>query len=133
MNRYGFSMTMFCISSRTHDLGRQRILDLIVVNQETNLIIDSVHNLVEWNVIRAHFPDCILAFVVAPTHVRKERNEPEDTSLDLQRVRFWHEQSESGSGCLVAEAQWVFNGGASDEMLLNEFECLLEQAIPAIT
>lgn len=90
------------------------------------LIIDSIHNLAEWRAIRAKYHKAILAAVISPKTTRLARNGHEDKELDIQRIKFWHEHDNvAEDGCLMAEAQWAFNGAATSEAQRTEFEALL--------
>lgn len=98
----------------------RKIFNLIPSNNR--LILDSVHNLAEWKAIKECCPDAVLASVIAPKAVRIIRNGPEDKFLDIQRVRFWHDD---GGSCLISESEWCFNGAASAEVQKTEFEAFL--------
>ncbi len=98
----------------------RKLLNLLPLNDR--LILDSVHNLAEWKAIKERHPGAVLASVIAPKAVRIVRNEPEDESLDVQRIHFWH--GNDGS-CLIAESDWCFNGAAPTEAQRVEFESFL--------
>ena len=90
-----------------------------------HVILDSVHNMVEWRAVRECHPSALLALVVAPKAVRLARNGPEDAGLDAQRVRFWHE--EGHQGCLAAESEWCFNGAGDAVTQDAEFMAFIYQ------
>lgn len=104
-----------------------KILDLIPKYQSP-IILDSIHNFAEWKSLRNIYPNnSILAAVAAPKSVRSTRNEPKDVELDLQRIDFWHHRSVNNDhiSCLFSEAEWVFNGCVSTEMVMLEFQNFL--------
>ena len=86
------------------------------------MVIDSVHNLTEWLVIKASAPLSLLVSVVCPQEVRQIRNGPLDGELDLTRVGYWH--SEAPSGCLMAEVDWTFQGTTADTAQISNIETL---------
>lgn len=97
----------------------------LIPESGNSLILDSIHNLAEWRAIRAKYHGAILVAVISPKTTRLARNGPEDKELDIQRIKFWHEHDDvAEEGCLMAEAEWAFNGASTLETQRAEFEAL---------
>jgi len=95
-----------------------KLLDLIP--QKERLILDSVHDHGEWNALKKHRSNVLLATIIAPKEVRLARNGPEDEGLDTQRIQFWHTKQQE-SLCLITQSEWCFNGAASAKVQDIEF------------
>lgn len=89
-----------------------------------DVILDAVHNLDEWRIIKSLRPSSVLAAVIAPASVRAMRNHGEDPTLDVRRVGYWH-ATEQEPGCLMSECDWCFNGAADPETSIAEFSSFL--------
>lgn len=94
---------------------------LKVLPLEAKLVLDSVHNPIEWRVIRTQVPESRLMFVLTSLKVREERHGPGQNEINQTRLRHWHEQKEHLL-CLAAEADWALNGAAPVELLRLEIE-----------
>ena len=99
----------------------RRVIQLLP--EQGDLVLDSVHNIVEWRTVRSIRADSVLAAVVAPAAIRLARNGDEDPALDRRRVGYWHGPD---GGCLISECDWCFNGAAEPETSCTEFGSLLE-------
>ncbi len=114
------------------DVGSYGVMNKIIRFIPANnyhTILDSIHNLKEWKVVKRVYPSAVLATVVTPKLVRLARNEPEDEILDIQRINFWHEKAGENTECLLSEAGWTFNGAAPVDLLKMEFRSFLDHFV----
>ena len=80
-----------------------------------NVIIDSVHSSLEWNIISSKIEDAELVGIITLEPIRKQRRKKDD------RESQWHNVEDK---CLMPNLDWVFNGGSSleiNEQLFIEF------------
>lgn len=82
------------------------------IPNDKNIILDAIHSYDEWIIAKEHIDDIYLALLVTPENIRKQRREVLDYEKDKKRISFWHSQE---GKCLLTEASWAFNGGASIE------------------
>ena len=94
---------------------------LSYINLSKNVVIDSVHSPLEWNIISSKVEDAELVGIIAPEPIRKQRRKEDDKEKDVKRISHWHNVENE---CLMSNLDWVFNGGASleiNEQLFIEF------------
>lgn len=96
-----------------------------VIPKSENSILDSVHSYNEWQIIKQIREECFLSVVVTPKLIRSLRWEKDDKIKDLQRIKYWHSVYGEELGCLLAEADWSFNGAASQELNEKGFKELI--------
>lgn len=94
---------------------------LQVLPQTTPLVLDAVHNPIEWHTIKSRVLESRLFLVVASREVRERRRGPNQDEANRTRLSYWHEQKGSSS-CLAAEVDWTLNGAASIELLRLELK-----------
>ena len=98
---------------------------------EKNIVLDAVHNNIEWQVINKIIQTPVLAVVTTPEHIRINRREVDDDKKDIKRIEYWHSKIDNEYSCLLAEAGWSFNGASSlatNEQSFKELIELLEVA-----
>ena len=94
---------------------------------EENVILDAVHSNYEWEIIKSLIPDSHLALIVTPPQEREIRWANRETiprnltALDKKRIKYWH-NPKAENDCLPAQASWTFNGAASEELMVQEFQ-----------
>lgn len=96
-------------------------LILSYINLNENVVIDSIHSPLEWDIISSKIEDAELVGIIAPEPIRKQRRKEEDKEKDKKRISHWHNVEDE---CLMANLDWVFNGGASlkiNDQLFIEF------------
>lgn len=93
------------------------------IYKEDNLILDSVHSNLEWEIIKMMVPNAKLIEFVTPKKVREERwvSKYKLKDKDSSRVKYWH-NPKGTSKCLISDVDWVFNGVLSNELNLLCFE-----------
>lgn len=103
------------------NVGAAELMTLVLgsIPDGSNVVFDSVHNPLEWDVIKASEKKSMLVGVFAPQAVRDERNSQLDVVLDKKRIRYWHDDVDSNFRCLMSEVEWAFCG-AHDEALQKE-------------
>lgn len=76
------------------------------------IIVDAVHNVEEWQLIKETY-SAILILVCTPHETRYQRHLDgitRTTQLDMQRIRYGHQDSHTDDFCLFAQAEWAFSG-----------------------
>ena len=94
---------------------------LSYINLKENVVIDSIHSPLEWNIVSSIIEDAELIGIIAPEPIRKQRRKEGDREKDKKRISHWHNVEDE---CLMANLDWFFNGGASlkiNEQLFIEF------------
>lgn len=97
---------------------------LSYMNLKENVILDSVHSSLEWNIISSIYSDSELIGVIAPEFVRQQRRKADDKEKDNKRIEYWHTKINGVEECLLSNLDWTFNGAASleiNEKLFEEF------------
>ena len=103
--------------------GVPKLMELIlevIPKDKGPVVLDAIHNPQEWFIVKSTFQKSILAGVFAPQTVRNKRNTPQDTLLDIKRIKYWHDHDENSSACLMSEVEWVFTGVNSLELQRTE-------------
>ena len=103
------------------DAEKVTALMLSYINLSKNVVIDSVHSPLEWNIISSKVEDAELVGIIAPEPIRKQRRKEDDKEKDVKRISHWNNVENE---CLMSNLDWVFNGGASleiNEQLFIEF------------
>lgn len=103
------------------DAEKVTTLMLSYINLNENIVIDSVHSPLEWNIISSKIEDAELVGIIAPEPIRMQRRKKDDKEKDVKRINHWHNVEDE---CLMSNLDWVFNGGASleiNEQLFIEF------------
>jgi cytidylate kinase len=93
-----------------------KILSCLKLDED--IILDAVHSLEEWKIIQSIVENAALVVVTTPEYIRMQRREKDDDIKDIQRIKYWHTNSEDSVECLLTKVSWSFNGGAS--MRTNE-------------
>lgn len=93
---------------------------------ETDIVLDAVHNNIEWKVINSIIPNSILAVITTPDRIRINRREQNDEMKDISRIQYWHSSGNGDSMCLLSQAEWSFNGAASLDVNERSFQELVE-------
>ena len=98
---------------------------------EENVILDAVHSNYEWELIKGLVPDSHLGLIVTPPEEREIRWANRETiprdlkTFDKKRIKYWH-NPKANNACLAAQASWTFNGAASEELIMHEFQEFLD-------
>ncbi|MDR2901685.1 MAG: hypothetical protein LBU87_01055 [Lactobacillales bacterium] len=95
---------------------------------DRNIILDAIHNPIEWKIIQSIIPLAFLAVVITPKPIRSTRWDEGDHIKDIQRIKYWHSVYGNSTDCLLAHADWSFNGAASREINEKNFEELMKYA-----
>ena len=92
-----------------------------------NIVLDSVHSNLEWDIIHNYYPDSILTFMACFESDRQQRwkREVNLEELDKKRIGFWH-NSNVDNICLLTKVSWAFNGSASLEQNEKSFAELID-------
>src|SRR3989344_7097810 len=99
------------------EVTRELLAAGLLSNGSGPMVLDSIHNLEEWRVIKENVPLAILVSVIAPSDIRDSRNNRGDDALDKSRILYWHE--DSIGGCLMAEVEWTFQGTVPDAVQVS--------------
>ncbi|MEK7576078.1 MAG: hypothetical protein AAB482_00105 [Patescibacteria group bacterium] len=89
------------------------------------IVLDAVHNPLEWDVIKSSGRRAILTGVFTPQIVRNARNSPLDRVLDIKRTHYWHASFDESFRCLMSEIEWAFTGTNNDELQVQECAALI--------
>ena len=104
--------------------GELMWLVLSQIKTDSNVVLDAVHNPIEWTVVKSSGKDALLAGVFAPQEVRDTRNTSLDVVLDRKRIGYWHDSQDSSFQCLMTKVDWVFSGVHSEDLQIQECEAL---------
>ncbi len=96
---------------------------------DKNIILDSVHSNLEWELIKKYIPNAQLIYINSFKSIREKRWKlEENTDLetkDAQRIAYWH-SNHGFSQCLISEACWCINGFGSTDLIERSFLELLQ-------
>lgn len=86
----------------------KKIIDCL---PEGDVVLDSVHSNLEWEIIKSIREDAILALIVSPDYERELRwnSQYKLTDKDNLRIHYWHNES-AESQCLLSQVSIAFNG-----------------------
>lgn len=98
---------------------------------EKNIVLDAIHNNIEWQTITEIVPRAVLAVITTPEQIRIHRRDTGDDKKDIKRIEYWHSKNGEESNCLLAHVSWSFNGAASilaNEQSFNELVELMKKS-----
>jgi len=108
-------------------VGAGELMSLVLsqIEADSNVVLDAVHNPIEWTVVKSSGKNVVLAGVFAPQEVRDARNTSLDAVLDRKRIGYWHDSQDSSLQCLMTKVDWAFSGVHGEELQIQECEALL--------
>ena len=115
-------IALACFNKNPYDITYKILSELPF---DKNIMLDAVHSYKEWKIIKSINKEAIIVLVTTPEMIRATRWEEGDKEKDKMRIKYWHSDYEGESGCLLTEVSWSFNGAASLETNIANFEELI--------
>ena len=99
------------------------IVDSAIEKYGEDILLDAIHNNLEWDIIKKHLPDSALLLFATPKEIRDQRcgtdSITEADNKNLRRLSFWTSSKELPS--LPCMASWCINGALPMEEIEQNF------------
>lgn len=101
----------------------EKIVDFATEKYGEDVVLDAVHNNLEWDIIQKHVPSSALLLFATPQEVRETRTGVDTVEevdrKNLKRISFWNSSEELPS--LPCFASWCIDGSQPIEKIEENF------------